>query len=306
MGSHGQRAVGLARAVLDTFPIIRFGGSGTGPAAGAGADGDGDRQRGNGEGEGEGEGRKSEDLESGLRRGAEGGGEVIEMRETNSTRRDVDGSEIAEDVTGGGERREREEAWLEERRTRKKGVAVKTEGEGERVPNGIQTGKEGENKEEEEDISDLGMAVLGVCDRLGKSGRSSNHSHPDATQPKSNTTTTNTETATPSSLNPSPSSPPPNSNSQLPTPAPQEATVDPTTIGHETCPICILDFEVGDALRVLPCEGRHRFHQECVDQWLLEMSSSCPLCREGMLAFYSTWHLLFEGGLIIIGRFPNA
>lgn len=52
-------------------------------------------------------------------------------------------------------------------------------------------------------------------------------------------------------------------------------------IGVETCPICIIDFEDGDDLRVLPCEGRHRFHRDCVDQWLLELSSSCPLCREG-------------------------
>lgn len=57
--------------------------------------------------------------------------------------------------------------------------------------------------------------------------------------------------------------------------------LSPAAIGVETCPICILDFEDGDDLRVLPCEGRHRFHRDCVDQWLLELSSSCPLCREG-------------------------
>jgi len=56
--------------------------------------------------------------------------------------------------------------------------------------------------------------------------------------------------------------------------------VMPDAIGRETCPICIVDFEEGDDLRVLPCEGHHRFHQECVDQWLLELSSSCPLCRQ--------------------------
>ncbi|CAE6522568.1 unnamed protein product [Rhizoctonia solani] len=55
-------------------------------------------------------------------------------------------------------------------------------------------------------------------------------------------------------------------------------------IGVETCPICILDFEEDDDLRVLPCEGRHRFHKDCVDQWLLELSSSCPLCREDFAA----------------------
>lgn len=55
----------------------------------------------------------------------------------------------------------------------------------------------------------------------------------------------------------------------------------PEMIGTETCPICILDFEEGDDLRVLPCEGHHKFHKDCVDQWLLELSSSCPLCRQG-------------------------
>lgn len=59
--------------------------------------------------------------------------------------------------------------------------------------------------------------------------------------------------------------------------------ISPSAIGRETCPICIVDFEEGDDLRVLPCEGKHRFHQECVDQWLLELSSSCPICREGMI-----------------------
>ena len=58
--------------------------------------------------------------------------------------------------------------------------------------------------------------------------------------------------------------------------------ITPAAIGRETCPICIVDFEEGDDLRVLPCEGKHRFHQECVDQWLLELSSSCPICREGV------------------------
>ncbi|KAK1218500.1 hypothetical protein PQX77_018826 [Marasmius sp. AFHP31] len=58
--------------------------------------------------------------------------------------------------------------------------------------------------------------------------------------------------------------------------------VVPAAIGRETCPICILDFEEGDDLRVLPCEGKHRFHQQCVDPWLLELSSSCPICRHGM------------------------
>ncbi|KAH9987010.1 hypothetical protein BJV74DRAFT_843152 [Russula compacta] len=58
----------------------------------------------------------------------------------------------------------------------------------------------------------------------------------------------------------------------------------PESIGRETCPICIVDFEDGDDVRVLPCEGKHAFHQTCVDPWLLQLSSSCPICRHDFQA----------------------
>ena len=60
--------------------------------------------------------------------------------------------------------------------------------------------------------------------------------------------------------------------------------VVPDSIGRETCPICIVDFEEGDDIRLLPCEGKHSFHQQCVDPWLLTLSSSCPICRQGELS----------------------
>jgi Ring finger domain len=63
--------------------------------------------------------------------------------------------------------------------------------------------------------------------------------------------------------------------------APADPDPLPESIGRETCPICIVDFEDGDDVRVLPCEGKHVFHQACVDPWLLELSSSCPICRHG-------------------------
>ncbi|EAU91210.2 RING-7 protein [Coprinopsis cinerea okayama7 len=63
-----------------------------------------------------------------------------------------------------------------------------------------------------------------------------------------------------------------------------EHNVVPDAIGRETCPICIVDFEEGDDVRVLPCEGKHCFHQSCVDPWLLELSSSCPICRHDFFA----------------------
>ena len=43
------------------------------------------------------------------------------------------------------------------------------------------------------------------------------------------------------------------------------------------CTICTEDFEKGQDIRVLPCN--HKFHPECVDPWLLNVSGTCPLCR---------------------------
>jgi len=72
--------------------------------------------------------------------------------------------------------------------------------------------------------------------------------------------------------------------SRLPDASRISKDVVPAAIGRETCPICIVDFEEGDDLRLLPCEGKHKFHQECVDPWLLELSSSCPICRQDFQA----------------------
>ncbi|KAI9752516.1 MAG: Ubiquitin carboxyl-terminal hydrolase 3 [Chaenotheca gracillima] len=43
------------------------------------------------------------------------------------------------------------------------------------------------------------------------------------------------------------------------------------------CSICTEDFIKGEDIRVLPCN--HKFHPECVDPWLLNVSGTCPLCR---------------------------
>ena len=47
--------------------------------------------------------------------------------------------------------------------------------------------------------------------------------------------------------------------------------------GHLGCSICTEDFTKGEEVRVLPCN--HKFHPECVDPWLLNVSGTCPLCR---------------------------
>lgn len=41
------------------------------------------------------------------------------------------------------------------------------------------------------------------------------------------------------------------------------------------CSICTDDFTVGEDVRVLPCS--HKFHPQCVDPWLVNVSGTCPL-----------------------------
>lgn len=41
------------------------------------------------------------------------------------------------------------------------------------------------------------------------------------------------------------------------------------------CSVCTDDFVNGQDIRVLPCD--HKFHPECIDPWLLNVSGTCPL-----------------------------
>ncbi|KAI4314594.1 hypothetical protein L6164_027484 [Bauhinia variegata] len=43
------------------------------------------------------------------------------------------------------------------------------------------------------------------------------------------------------------------------------------------CYICLVEYENGDSVRVLPCH--HEFHRTCIDKWLKEVHRVCPLCR---------------------------
>ncbi|KAH8888217.1 hypothetical protein GQ53DRAFT_767721 [Thozetella sp. PMI_491] len=52
---------------------------------------------------------------------------------------------------------------------------------------------------------------------------------------------------------------------------------EPAGDEHLGCSICTEDFNVGEDVRVLPCD--HKFHPACVDPWLMNVSGTCPLCR---------------------------
>lgn len=56
-----------------------------------------------------------------------------------------------------------------------------------------------------------------------------------------------------------------------------ETTESPAEEGpsQDQCPVCMEDFEQGQEVRLLPC--RHKFHPDCIDPWLLNVSGSCPL-----------------------------
>lgn len=49
-----------------------------------------------------------------------------------------------------------------------------------------------------------------------------------------------------------------------------------------SCSIYMTGYEAGEAIRELPCGGRHVFHKACIDNWL-RINSNCPVCRANVL-----------------------
>lgn len=50
---------------------------------------------------------------------------------------------------------------------------------------------------------------------------------------------------------------------------------------QSSCVICLCDFEENDVLYVLPCG--HEYHKACIEPWLLTKSSLCPICKTSFL-----------------------
>jgi hypothetical protein len=46
---------------------------------------------------------------------------------------------------------------------------------------------------------------------------------------------------------------------------------------NRACSICLCDFVDGDRTKLLPC--LHRFHPNCVNEWLTKHSTLCPVCK---------------------------
>ncbi|KAL6642255.1 hypothetical protein ACP70R_020436 [Stipagrostis hirtigluma subsp. patula] len=51
--------------------------------------------------------------------------------------------------------------------------------------------------------------------------------------------------------------------------------------GGEGCAICLVDFEDGEEVSVMPCASGHEFHPDCIVEWLAR-SNMCPLCRHAL------------------------
>ena len=50
----------------------------------------------------------------------------------------------------------------------------------------------------------------------------------------------------------------------------------------KTCTICLVDFNDGETVRILPCDSDHIFHAACVQPWIT-MHGQCPVCRENIV-----------------------
>lgn len=242
-----NRAQGLARAVLDTFPIVRFGGGGAGER---------DR-RDEEEGEGDGDSQK-ESERSRTRAGKE---EMRDGEDIELVRLAPVLSAVPKQI---GERDEIEEVETRGNvggEVREIGSARSTASISSNVPTlspPVPTTRIGETD-----------PALGILSVVGPSTTSNDNPFDSS---RNLDTSLDAPSATSSNGFSSPISPPPVSTANT---VSQEAEDE----DQLSCPICVCEFTPGDSIRILPCDARHQFHVECIDPWLLGVSRLCPLCR---------------------------
>jgi len=49
-------------------------------------------------------------------------------------------------------------------------------------------------------------------------------------------------------------------------------------VAFEQCSICLMDFSSDDEIIPLPCDEKHYFHAQCIQEWLSN-NNICPLCK---------------------------
>ena len=53
---------------------------------------------------------------------------------------------------------------------------------------------------------------------------------------------------------------------------------------HFECVICLMEFQPNEMVTVLPCDVRHYFHANCIQDWSRKEHSTCPLCKKEFTA----------------------